>query len=154
MNSQRYLIAIQSVIALEWLISGWSKFASPAFSQNIGQTLQNFAAKTSFPSYAIFLKSVGIPNADLMANLVRFGELSVSITLIISGIIFWRNGKLPVAGRTITGIALLGGTFLNLNFYLAASSTSPSTAGINLVMGLIQLTLALYYLTLTPRPNK
>lgn len=149
-----WLVLIQWVLALEWLLSGWGKFTKPDFMAGIGKTLSTFAGKTTVGWYGGFLDNVVVPNASLFGNLVRCGEILVSLTLIIGGILAVRSDKLhPLASWALV-IALYGAAFMNLNFYLAAGWSSPSTAGVNMVMGLAQLIIGTHYLTSVTRSLK
>lgn len=61
--------------------------------------------------YAVFLKSVVLPNAQLWSYLVTFGEVLVGIALILG---------------LFTGIAAFFGSIMNLNYLLAGTvSTNP-----------------------------
>ena len=61
--------------------------------------------------YAVFLKSVVLPNAQLWSYLVTFGEILVGIALILG---------------LFTGIAAFFGSIMNLNYLLAGTvSTNP-----------------------------
>lgn len=140
-----WLILVQWVIALQWLMSGWGKFTSTEFMDGFVKTVTVFAAKTPFGFYADFLKGTVLPNAELFANLVRTGELLVGVALAAFGIYYLTQKKLDYAYRLLLVVALFAGVLLNLNFYLAAGWSSPSTAGINVLMGLIQVILGVYY---------
>jgi thiosulfate dehydrogenase [quinone] large subunit len=142
-----WLVLIQWVIALEWLHANWSKWSGPDFISNINLTLQGFAAKTSYSFYSSFLKSVAIPNAELFGNAIRLGELGVGLALIIGGVFLLKFNKLRMPYIGIIIAACFAGALMNLNFFLATSWTGPSAAGLNLVMGLIELILGIYYIT-------
>ena len=61
--------------------------------------------------YAVFLKSVVLPNAQLWSYLVTFGEVLVGIACILA---------------LFTGIAAFFGSIMNLNYLLAGTvSTNP-----------------------------
>ncbi len=142
-----WLVLIQFVLAFEWLHSGWGKWAGPGFMDNIGKTLEGFAAKTPYKAYGAFLTNNAVPNADLFGNSIRLGEMGVGIALVLSGIILLTQKRLPSWTVAVTAIALLGGALMNLNFFLASGWSSPSTWGVNMVMGFIHLIIAIYYIT-------
>lgn len=142
-----WLVLIQFVLAYEWLHSGWGKWAEAGFITNIGKTLGGFADKTPYAAYGDFLRSNAIPNAELFGNVIRSGEMLVGIALLLGGILLLYKKNLPQLATWILAIALLGGALMNLNFFLAAGSTSPSTWGVNMVMGFVHLILAVYYFT-------
>jgi len=140
-----WLVLVQWVLAFEWLHSGWGKWSDPAFITNIGKTLTAFAAKNPSPWYTNFLNNTALPHAETFGNAIRTGELSVGIVLALMGLLLLAKKRLAPAGVWIMIIALFAAALMNLNFYLAAGWTSPSTSGINVVMGLIHIVLALYY---------
>jgi uncharacterized membrane protein YphA (DoxX/SURF4 family) len=142
-----WLMLIQFVLAFEWLHSGWGKWAKPGFMDNIGKTLEGFATKTPYKAYGAFLNNTAVGNADLFGNSIRIGEIGVGIALALSGIILLTKKRLPSWAVAAMVIALLGGALMNLNFFLASGWSSPSTWGINMTMGFIQLILAIYYIT-------
>jgi uncharacterized membrane protein YphA (DoxX/SURF4 family) len=141
-----WLILIQWVLAYQWLHSGWGKWTQIGFMSNISKSLEGFAAKTSYTIYSGFLKSTAIPNAELFGNLIRGGEIAVGIALVLGGILLLKLKHLPTYAIWLVIIAFFGGALMNLNFFLAAGWTSPSTWGVNVVMGLTHLILGLYYL--------
>ena len=142
-----WIVLIQWALAIEWLHSGWGKWAESGFMANIGKTLGSFADKTPYAAYGNFVRDTVIPNAELFGNAIRSGEILVGAALVLGGIILLSKKSLPPIATWLVGIALIGGALMNLNFFLAAGSTSPSTWGVNVVMFLIQLVLAIYYLS-------
>ena len=142
-----WLVLIQFVLAYEWLHSGYGKWVEAGFMTNIGKTLNNFADKTPYTLYGDFLQGIAVPNSELFGNVIRTGEILVGITLIVGGILLFHKRYLPKPASWLIAITLLGGAFMNLNFFLAAGSTSPSTWGVNMVMGFIHLILAIYYIS-------
>ena len=141
-----WLVLIQWVLAYEWLHSGWGKWSDPAFMAGIGKSLAGFAAKTPYGWYANFLKSTAIPNAQVFGNVTRSGELLVGTALLLGGIVLLARKRLPAVAIWLVAIACFGGALMNVNFYLSAGWSSPSTSGINLVMGLVELILGIYYI--------
>ena len=142
-----WLILVQWALAVEWFLSGVAKFRSPGFMDNLSKTLEGFAAKTPYTGYSNFLHDIAVPNAALFGNLVRTGELLASIALILGGAILLIRGSLSTTISGFVVLALIGLLIMNLNFYLAAAWSSPSTAGINLLMILIEAILVVFYIT-------
>lgn len=145
-----YLLLISGVFAFEWLRASYGKFVvepgQPGFIESMPKTLSFFAKDNPYQFYIDFLK-----NADpsLLGNLTRYSELAVGLALAIAAlglILKLGSRKLMLA---LGALGALGGMLLNLNFYLAASHTSPSTESVNLVMGLVQLILLGYFLKLS-----
>src|SRR6185503_12697071 len=141
-----WIVLVQWVLAFKWLHSGWGKWAAPGFMDNIGKALAGFADKNPCPWYANFLNSTIIPHADTFGNAIRTGELLVGVILALAGLLLLAKRRLSPAATWILVLAFFGAALMKLNFYLAAGWTSPSTWGVNLVMGLIHLILGLYYL--------
>jgi hypothetical protein len=142
-----WLVFVQWVLAFEWLHSGWGKWSAPGFMDNIGKSLEGFAAKTPYTAYASFLKSSVVPNAELFGNTIRTGELAVGVALALGGILLLTQKRLPAVATWLLAIACFGGALMNLNFFLASGWSSPSTWGVNMVMGLALFILGVYYLT-------
>ncbi|MBI3984064.1 hypothetical protein HY346_02080 [Candidatus Microgenomates bacterium] len=134
---------IQAVLAYEWLKSAWGKFMAPDFMNGIDKTLSTFASKTPQRWYGDFL---GSADATVFGNVTRFSELLVGLGLVFGTVYIWKRLTGPRIFKLVLPVALLGGALLNLNFYWAAGWSSPSTAGINLVMGSVQAILGGYYL--------
>lgn len=114
------MTGLRIAIGLIWLNSFWGKFTNPNFVASFTATNKTFAGKTSFGWYHDFLVNTVIPNAAFWANLTMYAELLAGIAL--------------VAGL-LTNLGAIGAFLLNLNFWLAASNTSPSTASVNIAMG-------------------
>ena len=138
------LLIVQAVIGYEWLAGGWSKAATSGFSDNIGQTLKNFAAKNPYAWYADFLNGFGAQNAKAFALAVQWGELLAGAALIAAVIAFGyvRAAAIRRWAARLSVAALVGGMLMSANFYLAAGWLSPSTKGVNMVMFWAQLALA------------
>lgn len=142
-----WLVLMQFALAYEWLHSGWGKFSSPGFIDNIGKTLNGFIAKNPNTGYAGFLQNTAVPNAELFGNLIRFGELAAGIAFVLAGVILLYKKRLDPTVIWVLVVALLGAVIMNLNFYFAAGWSNPSTSGLNILMALSQLILAVYYIT-------
>lgn len=141
------IVWIQLVLAYEWLQSGWGKFAKPDFMAGIDKTLASFSSKTQFDWYGSFL---GKGDAQLFGNITRFSEVLIGLGLLL-GAPFILKKSLPKPALWLIAAAAFGGFILNLNLYLAAGWSSPSASGINLVMGLTQLIIGIYYLVLVKK---
>lgn len=140
-----WLILIQWVIAFEWIHASFPKWTDAKFIDNISKTLESFAATSSYPSYSNFLTSVAIPHAELFGQIIRSAELAVGLALVLSGILMLSKKYLPEYVTWLTAIACFGGALMNLNFFMASGSTSPSAWGLNLMMAFIQIILGIYY---------
>jgi thiosulfate dehydrogenase (quinone) large subunit len=141
-----WVVLIQWVLAYEWLHSGWGKWSSPGFITNISKTLEGFAAKTPYTVYGDFLRGTAIPNAELFGNMIRGGEVLVGLALVIGGLLLLWKKRIPTYVSWIVAASLFGGALMNLNFFVAAGWSSPAVWGVNMVMGLINLILAILYI--------
>lgn len=142
-----WLVLIQWVLAFEWIQSGWGKFASSSFMDGIAKTLGGFAAKTQFGFYSDFLKSTALQNPTLFGNVVRFSEVLAGLAFALGGLWLLKFGNMPKILTIGMVVAFYGAALLNANFWFAAGWSSPSTAGINMVMGLIEAVLGTFYLS-------
>ena len=145
-TSYVWLLLIQFALAFEWLHSGWGKWTGSAFMDNLGKTLEGFAAKTQYDSYGSFLTNTVIPNTEVFGNIIRSGEVLVGLAFVIGGIVLLYRKSLPTPVTWILVAAFFGGALMNLNFFLASGATSPSAWGLNLLMSLLQIILGLHYI--------
>ena len=141
-----WLVLIQWILAFQWLHSAWGKWSSTGFITNIDKTLDGFAAKTPYTAYGDFLSSIAVPNAEAFGNTIRSGEVLVGLALFLGGVLLLFKKRVPSVATWFLVIALFGGALMNLNFFLASGWSSPSTWGINVVMGLTHLTLGIFYI--------
>ena len=130
------MLSFQTLLAYEWAMAGWEKIATPKFVGGISNTLNFFAGQNPFPWYKSFLMQSTLPNAKMFAYAVQYGELAVGLGLAVgAGVyLFVKNEMAKRTAMTVSILALLGGAFMNANFYLAAGWTSPAAAGTNVVM--------------------
>ncbi len=149
-----WMVLVQWVIGVEWLIAGWEKFAKPNFMDGIEKTLRLFASKSSFGSYARTMNNLIIPHANFVGQVVRVSELLLGLLFILSGLVWLRVKTISPLMRAMLTLGLLWGAFLNLNFFLASSWTGPSTEGVNFIMGAIQVVLAAYLAFGSTEKNK
>lgn len=115
-------LIIRVYVGWEWLLAGWGKLQNPVWvGEKAGVAVQGFLngalAKTSgaHPDvqgwYAVFVKNVALPNAEIFSYLVSYGEVLVGVALILG---------------IFTGIAAFFGSFMNLNFlFSGAVSLNP-----------------------------
>lgn len=126
-------LIIRLYVGWQWLLAGWSKVTSPAWTgAQAGTALQGFLSgaisKTAgaHPDvqgwYGAFLNSFAMRHLSLLAHIVAYGELLVGIGLILG---------------ILTGIAAFFGAFMNLNYLLAG------TVSINPVLFVLELFLIL-----------
>lgn len=127
------VLLLRFFIAFEWLTSSTSKLQSilatpDTYLGRFPTVFSNVWAKDNpYPFMVDFLKGIAAPNAATAVTIIAIGELIVGISLLI--------GLLTRISTVVPGVAM------NVIFLLAAGHTSPSTAGVNLVMIGAQLTL-------------
>ena len=142
------LVAVQIILAYEWMSAGWGKISSPKFVEGIVGTFDYFASQNPYLWYKSFLLNFATRNATLLAYLVEWGQVIIAIALLTAGIAYLYANKISVkkTALKVSILALIGGMLMNINFYFAAGWTSPSTHGINLIMFLIQAVLLYVWL--------
>lgn len=135
--------AVQSILAYEWLSAGWEKIYGGEFVPAIGKTLLRFENGNPHEWYVGSVLRIAKNYPISFGELVQWGELLVGIGLAASLVLYafgiWPWSK-AVAGL-IAMLALLGGVFMNLNFYFAAGWTGVSTGGLNVLMFLVEVVL-------------
>ncbi len=128
-----YSTPLRFFLAYEWLNGGIQKLQSlaanpDAFIKGMTGAFNGWAAKNPDPNVAGFLKGFVVPNAGAIVWMVAICELLVGIAFLLG---FFAR---PAAA---------GGMLMNGFFYFAAGFSSPSTAGINLIMIGAQATMLL-----------
>lgn len=116
-----------------WFKSGSTKLIEGKFPGMLAPILEKFASNNPYPFYKDFLEKTAIPNAQLVGTLVMWGELLTSLAILIGGVylLFRISNRLPMI---VLALGLLGGIFLNLNFWLAAGWTGATKESLNLIM--------------------
>lgn len=124
---------VRLVLAVGWMRGGWEKIGDPGWTASpVGAAVTGFLngaieKSTAGPHpevphwYHRLAQEVFLPNADVFAYLVAYGELLVGIALAIG---------------LLTRFAALGGVTLNLAF-LWAGTTSTNPPMLLLGLGLI-----------------
>lgn len=124
-NAAVSVLLVRLFLAFEWLTSGTGKIQSMLTSPGsyLGAFPNIFSSVWTkgnpYPFMIDFLTNTAAPNASTLVTITAVCEVLVGLSLLF--------GLLTRAGA-------IGGIVMNLIFYLAAGHTSPSTAGINLVM--------------------
>lgn len=115
-------LVVRVYVGWAWLQAGWHKVGSPAWTgEESGAPVEGFVQGAlskmggEHPDvqawYGWFLEQVVLPNSELFARLVAYGELLVGIALIIG---------------IFVGIAAFFGMFMNASFLLAGTvSVNP-----------------------------
>jgi hypothetical protein len=145
--------AVQAILAYEWLSAGWEKISAGQFVPNIGKSLSRFENGNPHEWYVNSVLSSTKNYQVTFGMLVQWGELLAGIGLFVALAlyIFSKQQSSKNLARFIGITALLGGAFMNLNFYFAAGWTSPSTGGLNALMFWMQIILLTIWIS--PRKN-
>lgn len=112
------LLLLRLAISYVWLTAGLSKLFNPQFISNFPVTLDGFVKNTPFDFYEGFLKQYILPHAYVFAQLTIWGEILTGIAFLLG---------FPMV------IAALAGIFMNLNYYLVATSTPSQFVNIILI---------------------
>ncbi len=117
-----FWLLVRLYLGWQWLMAGWEKITGSGWvgagaGQAVRGFLQGALAKASGPRpnvtswYASFVQHVALPHAVLFSYVVTYGELLAGVALILG---------------IFTGLAALGGVFMNFNYLLAGTvSTNP-----------------------------
>ncbi len=103
MSFEKWLAALRIYAGAFWLIHGIPKFTSPDFMAFLPQMAQKLAAGGTGP-YHTFLVTVAVPHSEVIAQLMRAGEVLTGISLLLG---------------LVTRAGAIGGMFLALNYMLA-----------------------------------
>jgi thiosulfate dehydrogenase (quinone) large subunit len=123
---------VRIVVGAVWLNGGVEKLLNPDFPQQFAQSLEVGAFVSQAPTFfQNFMQSTVVPNAETVAQLVRIGELSLGVTLILG---------------LLTNLAAIGSVFLSLNIMLSQGSPNlgeglgaPGIFTLNAVLILLSL---------------
>ena len=129
------VLAVQSVVAYEWLNSAFTKIVHGGFAAGLADQL----AKNSDGApgwYRGLLESVVIPNGAIFGYLIEAGELLIGIGLIATAVVLFVNGQRLSVTRlrallAVVAAVALGGAFMNLNFSLFSGDTPVWSLGAN-----------------------
>ena len=112
------LLLLRLAISYVWLSAGLSKLFNPQFISTFPQTLHSFATNSPFEFYRNFLSQNILPNALIFAQLTTWGEILTGLAFLLG---------LPMFIATVTGI------FMNLNYFLVATSAPSQFVNIILI---------------------
>lgn len=122
---------VRILIGAVWLNGALEKLLSPSFPQQFAASLDagGFIAAAP-PWFQGIMRGFVVPNAELFAQLSRFGELFLGLALILGlltnpaavGSILFSLALLFSAGGTRLGMGLGPPEFLNINLLLALLS--------------------------------
>jgi thiosulfate dehydrogenase [quinone] large subunit len=114
------LLLVQFCIGYEWLVSGLTKLVHGDFPSGLAAELRDMSSGA--PGwYRSFLDSAVLPHAAAFGYAIEIAELAVGVVLLVAVLRLpaWVARHVPVA----TGVALVVGLFLAVNFALANGSS-------------------------------
>ena len=125
---------IQAALGAEFVFAGLTKVVAPDYTQQFRAFVQGSAGATSGP-LAPLIRTLDVPNIDLVAQLSRFTELIAGAVLVLSafevarrrfaGPLGAQHGYEPIVALASAAAALvLGG--LSLGIYLLQGGRLPS----------------------------
>lgn len=127
---------VRILVGAVWLNGGIEKLLNPDFPGQFAQSLEagGFVSQAP-PFFRSFMEGTVVPNAELFAQLVRLGELSVGVALILG---------------LLTNFAAIGSIFLSINILLSQGGVrlgsglgSPEFMNVNVLVALISLVILL-----------
>ncbi len=127
---------VRILIGLVWLNGAVEKFLNPDFPSQFSQSLQAGGFVSQAPAFfQTFMQNNVIPNAEIIAQLVRLGELALGITLILG---------------LLTNLAALGSIGMSIVILLSQGGVSlgtglgaPQLLTINLFVALLSVAVLL-----------
>ena len=130
------MVWVRILIGAVWLNGAVEKLLNPDFPQQFAASLNagGFVSQAP-PWFQSFMQSTVVPNAELFAQIQRFGELALGLALILG---------------LLTNPAALGSVVLSLAILLSQGGVrlgtgigSPEILTINLLVALISLLILL-----------
>jgi uncharacterized membrane protein YphA (DoxX/SURF4 family) len=147
-----YFVAfsIQAVLAYEWISGGLGKMHEGQFVSTIGKTLGRFENGNPHDWYVGSVLRIAKNSPETFGQLVQWGELLAGIGLVVAILVYGlsKQSQYKNMARYVAILSLLGGAFMNGNFYYAAGWTSPSTGGLNVLMFWIEIVLFIAWIVL------
>ncbi len=128
----RAMTWVRILVGAVWLNGGVEKLLNPDFPQQFVTSLEagGFISQAP-PFFQNFMEGFVVPNAELVAQLVRFGELALGVALIL-GLLT----NLAALGSVVQGTAI----FLSQGGVgLGSGLGSPEFLTINLLVALLSL---------------
>ena len=127
---------VRILVGAVWLNGAIEKLLNPDFPQQFAASLNAGGFVTQAPPwFQSFMQSTVVPNAELFAQIQRFGELALGLALILG---------------LLTNPAALGSIVLSLTILLSQGGVrlgtgigSPEILTINLLVALISLLILL-----------
>ena len=130
------MVWVRVLIGAVWLNGGLEKLLNPSFPRQFAASLQAGGFVTQAPPFfQDFMKSYVVPNAEIFAQLMRAGELTLGIALILG---------------LLTNLAAIGSVALSAVILLSQGGVglgtglgSPEFLTINVLVALISVVILL-----------
>ena len=128
------MVWVRVLVGALWLNGGIEKLLNPEFPTQFAASLQagGFVSQAP-PFFQDFMKATVVPNAELFAQLMRAGELTLGIALIVG---------------LLTNLACLGSVGLSVMILLSQGGVglgtglgSPEFLTVNVLVGLLSVVL-------------
>jgi len=122
---------VRILVGAVWLNGALEKLLSPSFPQQFALSLEAGGFVTAAPSwFQGIMRGLVVPNAEVVAQLARFGELTLGLALLLGlltnpaalGSIFMSLAIMLSQGLPRFGMGLGAPEFLNVNLLLALLS--------------------------------
>ena len=126
------MVVVRVLVGAVWLNGGLEKLLNPEFPQQFAASLEagGFVAQAP-PFFRGFMQSMVVPNAELFAQLMRAGELTLGIALILG---------------LLTNPAAIGSALLSLTIMLSQGGVrlggglgAPEFLTVNVLLALLSL---------------
>jgi thiosulfate dehydrogenase [quinone] large subunit len=126
------MVWVRVLVGALWLNGGIEKLLNPDFPRQFADALEvgGFVSQAP-PFFRDFMQSTVVPNAELFAQLVRAGELTVGVALILG----FLTNLAAVGSVALSILILLSGGGVRLGTGLGA----PEFITINVLVALISL---------------
>lgn len=130
------MVLVRVLIGAVWLNGGVEKLLNPGFPKQFAVSLQagGFISQAP-PFFQDFMKGYVVPNAELFAQLMRAGELTLGIVLILG---------------LLTNLAALGSIGLNAMLLLSQGGVglgtglgAPEFLTVNVILALLSVVILL-----------
>ncbi|HZY57253.1 MAG TPA: TQO small subunit DoxD [Rubrobacteraceae bacterium] len=122
---------VRILVGVVWLNGAMEKLLSPSFPRQFATTLNSGAFISQAPPwFGDFMRDNVVPNAELVAQLVRFGELTLGLALVLGlltnpaaiGSILFSLTLLVSQGGPRLGMGLGPPEFIDINLLMALLS--------------------------------
>lgn len=141
---------VRILVGAVWLNGAVEKLLNPSFSRQFAISLDTGVYISQAPPwFQDFMRAAVVPNAELMAQLVRFGELAIGLALVLGlltnpaavGSILFSLMLLISQGGVRLGTGLGPPEFLDINLLVALLSfiilLSPAAKALSLDTALV-----------------